>query len=329
MKQVTWRIRPADAGRPLVAILRGRLRLSPDEIHRLLQERKILLDGRPCRDPQTRLRAGQRVDLQVSKQTAGRNQSHSAPPKPQRAKPRLRHVDADVVVVEKPAGLTTVRHAGEAAEFGQRGQRYLPGTLADMLPSLIAGRVPGSPGRLYPVHRIDRETSGLVVFARHPGAERELSRQFREHTVERRYLALVRGRAHAARIESNLVEDRGDGRRGSVPGPGKRAVTHVHPLEMFGECSLVQCRLETGRTHQVRIHLAEAGTPLCGERVYDRPLHGTPHPDHSGATRPLLHAATLGFEHPASHKQVHWDCPLPADFREVLERLRKPDVDRR
>src|SRR5262249_18869505 len=187
----------------------------------------------------------------------------------------IRFADEHVVVVEKPAGLTTMRHAEEAAEFGERGKRFLPSTLQDLLPGLLAVRRPGKPGRVRAVHRLDRETSGLVVFARTAEAERHLGRQFRAHSTERLYHALVRGQARDARLESWLVRDRGDGRRGSGPeGEGQRAVTHVRVVEALGEFSLVECRLETGRTHQVRIHLGEAGTPLCGERVYDRPPHG-------------------------------------------------------
>src|SRR5207302_2459678 len=117
--------------------------------------------------------------------------------------------------------------------------------------------------------------------------------------------------------------DRGDGRRGSTTKPeqGKRAVTHVRVLQNLGEYTLVECRLETGRTHQVRIHLGEAGTPLCGERVYDRPLHGKPAPDGSGARRLALHAATLGFDHPATGQRVRWESPLPKDMADLVERL--------
>src|SRR5438132_1590421 len=118
-----------------------------------------------------------------------------------------------------------------------------------------------------------------------PAAATHLGAQFRGHTSERVYLAAVRGRAKDARIESTFVPDRGDGRRGSGPGPGQRAVTEVRVVEELGDFTAVECRLETGRTHQVRIHLGEAGTPLCGEHVYDRPVHGRPPPDDSGARR--------------------------------------------
>jgi 23S rRNA pseudouridine1911/1915/1917 synthase len=230
----------------------------------------------------------------------------------------LRHVDDAVVVVDKPPGVTTHRSTTEAAEFGARGKRYLPSTLADRLPALLPGGEP-----CLAVHRIDRDTSGLVVFARTPEAEVDLGRQFRAHTVGRRYLAITRGRPAEGRIESWLVGDRGDGRRGSgPPGEGQRAVTHVRVLEVLGACCLVECRLETGRTHQVRIHLGEAGAPLAGERVYDRPVYGPPAPDSSGSPRVALHAACLGFKHPTSGVWVEWESPLPKDLQAVVRRLR-------
>lgn len=238
--------------------------------------------------------------------------------------PIVRHADRHIVVVDKPAGLTTMRHAHEAAEFGKRAQRFLPATLMDFLPALLAHGQAGPGPPLRAVHRIDKETSGLVVFARTTLAERELGRQFREHTIERRYLAIVRGKAKAGRIESYLVADRGDHRRGSGKEPGgQRAVTHVSIVEELGDYTLVECRLETGRTHQVRIHLGEAGTPICGERVYDRPIHGKPLADGSGAGRIMLHAAQLGFKHPQTGKHLVWEAPLPNDMVRLLRRLRQ------
>jgi 23S rRNA pseudouridine1911/1915/1917 synthase len=228
------------------------------------------------------------------------------------------------VVVDKPAGLTTMRHREEAAEFGPRAQRYLPPTLADQLPALLAQGHLGKRTPIYAVHRLDKETSGLVVFARSKEAERNLGKHFRSHTIERRYLAVVRGPAKAGRIESYLVRDRGDGRRGSTAqhGDGKRAVTHLRVLEDLGDYTLVECRLETGRTHQVRIHLGESGTPICGDHVYDRPLHGKPVPDRSGAPRLALHAANLGLQHPATGKRMVWESPLPKDLKTLVARLR-------
>src|SRR5262249_19752429 len=104
---------------------------------------------------------------------------------------------------------------------------------------------------------------------------------------------------------------------------GQHAVTHVLVVEELGDCTLVECRLETGRTHQVRLHLGEAGTPLCGERIYDRPPHGRPLPDKSGMSRVALHAATLGLEHPVTGERMRWTAPVPGDMARLVERLRQ------
>jgi 23S rRNA pseudouridine1911/1915/1917 synthase len=316
----TFVVTHRETGNTLAAVLRTHLRLSWSEARRLVREGKVRLGGRPCLDPAQRVKKGQRLDvLQPGRKNQPLENVKS------RSGIHIRFADDQVVVVDKPVGLTTMRHAEEAAEFGNRARQFLPETLADMLADLLAGGRRGKRLLVRPVHRLDKETSGLVVFARTVEAERHLGRQFRAHTIERGYLALVRGRAQSGRIESYLVRDRGDGRRGSSaqPGGGQRAVTHVQVVEELGDFTLVECRLETGRTHQVRIHLGESGTPVCGERVYDRPLHGKPLPDGSGFPRPALHAARLGFEHPKTGKRMSWTAPLPRDMKDLLIRFRK------
>jgi 23S rRNA pseudouridine1911/1915/1917 synthase len=323
-----------EAGRTLADWLRARLSVPRPEAVRLLRAHQVRLDGVPCSDPMRRLRPGQRIQV-FSTPARKRPQRTDRPPRRQQAtdegRPRrgprlvLRHVDEQMVVVDKPPGLTTMRHAEEIAEFGSRGRRYLPPTLADLLPPLLAKGHPGRHAPVLAVHRLDKDTSGLLVFARTPGAQRNLGKQLRAHTVERLYLAVVRGRAQSGRIESWLVRDRGDGRRGSspTPGTGQRAVTHVRVVEELGDYTLVECRLETGRTHQVRIHLGEAGTPLCGERIYDRPPHGKPVPDNSKAPRIALHAAQLALDHPTTGERLHWTAPLPPDLAFLVKRLRR------
>jgi 23S rRNA pseudouridine1911/1915/1917 synthase len=324
-----------ERGRSVAAVVRGHLRLSWPAARQLVRAQQVRLDGIVCVDPTRKVHPGQRLDVQGNELRPKRKRSPSsmARPSPQQAKPApvprspgpiIRFADRQIVVVDKPAGLTTMRHAHEVAEFGERGRRFLPPTLADLLPDLLPKGKRGRPPHLRAVHRLDKETSGLVVFALTPEAASDLGRQMRAHEVERRYLALVRGRPKDSRIESYLVRDRGDGRRGSssASGEGKRAVTHVRVLEELGDYSLVECRLETGRTHQVRIHLGEAGTPLCGEHIYDRPQHGRPLPDGSGAARPMLHAATLGFCHPTTGQWLSWTSPLPKDMKKLLTRLR-------
>jgi 23S rRNA pseudouridine1911/1915/1917 synthase len=322
------------AGQPLLATLQAQLHISPADLVRTVRAGDVRLAGNVCTDPARRVRSGQRVHVTL----------RGKPPRPQKPTQAVecpvpqpppkthgivvRYVDEAIAVVEKPAGLTTVRHKGEAEEFGTRAKRFLPVTLVDLLPPILRARGALSQGRVRAVHRLDKETSGLVVVALTAQAERELGKQLRAHVVGRRYIALVRGKAQDARIVSYLVRDRGDGRRGSgTRSEGQNAVTHVRVLEALGDYTLVECRLETGRTHQVRIQLGEQGTPLCGERVYDRPLRGQPAPDDSGARRPMLHAANLAIEHPVSRRPMEWEAPLPEEMQLLLQRLRRHQAD--
>lgn len=350
MPPIAFVVDRREAGKTLASVLKKRFGISWSQAKRLVERRHVRVGQQVEVDVARRLKLGKRVQLDagtVEVRSADRRaESKKAVSKPKaevrrdpkgsakrRTKPIASHLavsgieiiysDDAVVVANKPAGLTTMRHKEEVAEFGPRGKRFLPKTLADLLPGLL-----GEPGRpVIAVHRIDRDTSGLVVFARTPVAAEALTKQFRKHTVDRRYLALTRGTPYQGRIESVLVRDRGDGRRGSTrktnPPDGKRAVTHVKVLEELGAFALVECRLETGRTHQVRIHLGEAGTPLCGERVYDRPVNGRPVPDGSGAERPMLHAAQLGFVHPETGHPMTWDVKPPDDFAALWAKLRQ------
>lgn len=334
----TLSVGPKESGQTLAAFLKHRLGISWTQARQWIADGRVRLGGRVCREAVRPVRRGEQIVVgffaptgrpELATRAPNRRRKSAVPrPNPAAMPPSIRliHVDDAIVVVEKPPGLTTVRHRAEAAEFGHRAQRYLPPTLADWLPKLLGERRP-----VRAVHRLDRDTSGLLVFARTAEAEAELGRQFRAHQVGRRYLALVRGCPGTRRVESTLVADRGDGRRGSstTSASGQRAVTHIRVLEHLGHYSLVECRLETGRTHQVRIHLGELGTPLCGERVYDRPLHGRPVPDHSGSPRVALHAAYLGFRHPTTGQWLEWESPLPDDLQNLLIRLREHADDRR
>jgi 23S rRNA pseudouridine1911/1915/1917 synthase len=328
-----------DHGHTLAAVLKARFNLSWTQAKRIIERRHVRVGAQIVADAAYRVKAGKRISIAAG--VIEQPKSASPAPKPQAPTPKpkpkpvpaavdqpapkptidipILYSDLHIVVVNKPAGITTMRHADEAEEFG-RGKRFLPKTVADWLPILL-----GEPGKpVLAVHRLDRETSGVLVFARTQAAAKQLTSQFRKHTTERRYWALVRGEPKAGRIESHIIRDRGDGRRGSVDTPtneSKRAVTHVQVRQTVPGFAFVECRLETGRTHQVRIHLGEAGTPLCGETVYDRPLNGRPHADTSSATRPMLHAFLLAFEHPITAQRMNWEVPLPQDFAALAKQL--------
>ncbi len=195
--------------------------------------------------------------------------------------------------------------------------------------------------RVTAVHRLDRETSGLIMFARSKPAALALGKMFRNHDVDRRYTAVVLGDCKPQTLVSYMVRDRGDGRRGStiikdgvIPDGAQRAITHVRPVQRFvlkgqqGEqiYTVVECKLETGRTHQIRIHLSEAGHMICGEPIYNRTLTGKSIVDPSGAPRQVLHAGSLRFVHPISGEKIALKMELPDELKGWLETMTAKSV---
>jgi 23S rRNA pseudouridine1911/1915/1917 synthase len=289
---------------------------------------KVTVDGSLILDATRRVRPGATVVLAM------------AAPKPrpggELARDAVVHLDAHVILVDKPSGVSTVPFdaslpgAGKARTIAHDdATTTLDALVRDFLERTqkLSARA-GGRASLGVVHRIDKETSGLVVFTRTWQAKQSLTAQFRAHTTHRRYFALVHGRAASRTFRTHIIENRGDGLRGSLElmrgkrkgeqGQGQLAVTHVEVVEELNGATLVACRLETGRTHQIRIHLSEVGHPLVGERVYSRGFAGPEIP----APRLMLHAAELGFTHPSTEELVRWERPWPKDFEETIGRLR-------
>ncbi len=317
-KNIQYKVSLENEGATLATIVRN---LKPDlswsRIKKLIAQGHIKISKDVCLDPARRVRAAEEVELLVKPDGKALDKQEIV----------IRHLDEHLVVVEKPPGVNSVRHPAERT--WKESRKSLSPTLEDLVTKQIAflskKDVKNKSARLRVVQRLDKETSGLLVFARTADAERGLGMQFFNHSVERKYLALIPGTIAPQSIESILVRDRGDGRRGSAPfsQPGKKAVTHVHLVEKFQAFTLVGCQLETGRTHQIRIHLAEKGSPVCGEKVYRTTANGTILPDGSGFPRLALHAAELGFIHPISGEPMHWNMALPEDFSKLLQHLRK------
>lgn len=315
---------PAGAGgRALDGVVRDLFGLSWQRARDAVATGKVTVDGRVELAGTRRVRAGVAVAYRPRAPRPRRDALDDA---------AVVHVDAHVVVVDKPTGLAVIPYdpGGMARSLARRAAPDEEVTLDERVRSFLRrrGLVEGAaPPSLGVVHRIDKETSGLLVFTRSFAAKRSLASQFRVHSVEREYVALVHGHPRTQTFRSHLLEDRGDGLRGSIEaarrrgrnpkGEGREAVTHVEVLERVGPASLVVCRLETGRTHQIRIHLAEAGHPLLGERVYVRERAGPEIP----AARVMLHARVLGFEHPAAGA-VRFEREPPGDFAAALDDLR-------
>ncbi len=303
-----------DAGSTLAAVLRRRLPgRSWNDVRALVARGKITVAGSPIYDPAMRLTGGERIDIRL------------AAPAPVPDAPtgfRVAFEDTHMIVIEKPAGVSSVPY-----------ERKETGTAMDLVRDAwrrAGRRATATP--LYVVHRIDKDTSGLLCFAKTRLGERGLHRIFQRHEASREYVAVAQGDVPTRRIESAIAADRGDGIRGTLRrgGGGQRAVTWVEAVERIPGvpaggviATVCRVRLETGRTHQIRIHLSEAGHPVLGETVYVRDLiraGGTPVP----SSRLMLHAATLELDHPVSGARVALRAAPPPDFADVLARLRHP-----
>ena len=295
--RVAWTV--DEPGATLAAFVKVRAAVAWSVAKRQIAAGRVFVDGACVTAIDLRLAAGQSVELR-----------HHAPrPHDPAREAVLVHDDAHVVVIDKPAGVNSVPYDEREA-----------GTAMDLIRG--AWRRSGKPATtvaLHVVHRIDRATSGLLMFAKTKRAELGLAAQLRAHAMQRSYVCVAHGAVSSRRIESFLVADRGDGLRGSTMrrDQGKRAVTHVEARQALRHATLCDVRLETGKTHQIRIHLSEAGHPLVGEQVYIR--------DYTGpiltSSRLMLHAATLGFDHPVTGARVELSSALPPDFVAVLERL--------
>ena len=306
------RARASDAKRDeptIAAVVRQQTGVAWSRARGLCTEGRVTVNGERCLDPASRVPPGTvvAVDQHAPKLRAG-----------PLADSAIVFCDRDVVVVDKPAGMLSV-----ADEPGNKD------TLVDYTRTLL--RRMGGHGvdaRLGVVHRLDRDTSGLMMFTRTAEAKRILAAQFRDHTIDRVYHAIAHGAVAATRVETYLVLDRGDGLRGShghfrrskgeAPLEAKRSVTHVRPIEPLIGATLVECRLETGRQHQIRIHLSELGHPLVGECIYIRD-YANPEIE---AMRTMLHARTLGFAHPRTAARMLFHREPPADFEAAEKSLR-------
>jgi 23S rRNA pseudouridine1911/1915/1917 synthase len=287
--------------------------LSRERVKALLGEGRIALDGKAAAQASLKPAAGTAFEIRVPEAVPAEARAQDIPLS-------IVFEDEHLIVVDKPAGLVVHPAAGN-----------LDGTLVNALLHHCRGQLSGIGGVVRPgiVHRIDKDTSGLLVVAKTDKAHEGLARQFADHSLERAYLAVVAGLPipPAGTVRGHIGRSDHDRKKMAVLHAlnkrGKHAVTHYKTLERLDSSSLVECRLETGRTHQVRVHMASIGHPLLGDPAYGRtPARLRSRLSELRFARQALHAAVLGFIHPVTGAALRFESALPADMEQLLVDLR-------
>ena len=282
--------------------------LSRERLKVLINAGQVTQDGVAIRDPARKLKGGERFSVSVPAPLPAHNEAQDIPLV-------IVFEDEHLIVIDKPAGLVVHPAAGN-----------LDGTLVNALLHHCGGSLSGIGGVARPgiVHRIDKDTSGLMVAAKTDRTHEGLAKQFAAHSIDRRYRAIVGGRPlpPAGTVDAPLARSATNRKKVAIVAGGKRAVTHFRTLTPLREAALVECRLETGRTHQVRVHMASIGHALLGDPVYGRTKQA-----HKGVLETLhfrrqaLHAAHLGFIHPISGEALSFDSAMPPDMQELFSQL--------
>ena len=284
--------------------------LSRERLKVLTKAGALTRNATPVRDPAIKVKGDERFSLAIPEPEPAHNEAQEIP------LPIL-FEDEHLLVVDKPAGLVVHPAAGNR-----------DGTMVNALLHHCGGSLSGIGGVARPgiVHRIDKDTSGLLVVAKHDRAHEGLARQFADHSIDRRYLAIVSDVPRQAQgtVDAPLARSSQNRKKIAIVGEGrgKRAVTHWRRLEILKDAALVECRLETGRTHQVRVHMASIGHPLVGDPVYGRTRKAHRELLKSlGFHRQALHAAHIGFIHPITKGRLSFDSALPSDMQELFSAL--------
>ena len=282
--------------------------LSRERLKVLTKAGALTRAGKAVRDPATKVKGDESFVLVVPAPEPAHNE-------PQEIPLPIVYEDDHLLVVDKPAGLVVHPAAGNR-----------DGTLVNALLHHCGGSLSGIGGVARPgiVHRIDKDTSGLLVVAKHDKAHEGLAKQFADHSIDRRYLAIVSGvpRQAEGSVDAPLARSAQNRKKIAIVAKGKRAVTHWKRLELLNDAALVECRLETGRTHQVRVHMASIGHPLVGDPVYGRGKSAHRKLlNQLDFKRQALHAAHLGFVHPVTKGRLSFDAALPSDMQELFTAL--------
>jgi 23S rRNA pseudouridine1911/1915/1917 synthase len=282
--------------------------LSRERLKVLIASGAVSRAGALFRDPAKKASAGDTFALAIPDPTPAHNEAQDIPLV-------VAYEDEHLIVIDKPAGLVVHPAAGN-----------FDGTLVNALLHHCNGSLSGIGGVARPgiVHRIDKDTSGLMVAAKTDRAHEGLARQFHDHSIDRRYKAVVSGipRPAEGTIDAPLARSPQNRKKIAIVAGGKRAVTHFRTVQRLKDAALVECRLETGRTHQVRVHMTSIGHALLGDPVYGR-TKGAQKTllETLGFRRQALHAAHLGFIHPVKNTALAFESEMPADMQELFTEL--------
>ncbi|MBD8735555.1 RluA family pseudouridine synthase [Sphingomonas sp. CFBP 13706] len=282
--------------------------MSRERLKTLIAAGAVSQAGQPWRDSSKKASAGQTFAIAVPPPTPMHNEAQDIPLV-------IAYEDEHLIVVDKQAGLVVHPAAGN-----------FDGTLVNALLHHCAGNLSGIGGVARPgiVHRIDKDTSGLMIAAKSDRAHEGLAKQFHDHSIDRRYCAIVGGipRPSSGTVDAPLARSPQNRKKIAIVQGGKRAVTHFTTLQPLRDAALVECRLETGRTHQVRVHMASIGHALLGDPVYGRNRPGQKTLlETLGFRRQALHAAYLGFIHPINSNALAFESRMPADMQELFSEL--------
>ena len=266
-------------------------------LQKILKEGEVIVNGKSVK-ANYKLRKGDRIEFEIPEAVEPDIVAEDIPLS-------ILYEDADVLVVDKPKGMVVHPAAGHYSR-----------TLVNAAMYHCKGELSGINGVLRPgiVHRIDRDTTGSIIICKNDMAHNEIARQLKEHSISRRYRAIVTGvlKDEEGTIEGAIGRDKKHRKKMAITADGKPAVTHYRVLQRFKHYTYVECVLETGRTHQIRVHMASIGHPLLGDEVYGR------RSDKYKCEGQCLHAMTLGFHHPRTGEYIEVNAPLPPYFEHLL-----------
>ena len=289
-----------EEGKRIDAYLAKKEDISREHVQRIIKEENILVNGKKTK-PAYKVQKNDKISLEEE-------QPKEIELKAQEIPIEIIYQDDDIIVVNKPKGM--VVHPGNGNPDG---------TLVNSLMAICKDSLSGIGGEIRPgiVHRLDKDTSGVLVVAKNDKAHINLSNQIKNHEVEKTYIALVRGivKENEATINMPIGRSNTDRKKMAVVKNGKNAITHIKVIKRYNKYTLLEINIETGRTHQIRVHLSHIGFPVVGDYTYSNGKN------EFGIIGQCLHAKALDFKHPITQKEIHLEAPLPEYFRDILNKL--------